>query len=85
MRDWHALAKRSPPRTRRIHNRLEVRWHLDPDAAIELDRLAAAERACCSFLAWTITHAGGDRILTVTADPRRPDDVAAVAALFAAP
>jgi hypothetical protein len=84
MRRWQALAEKAPPRARRSNNRLDVRWHLDADGAIELDLLAAAERECCSFLSWTVTCAGTESMLTVTADPSRPDDVAAVAALFAA-
>jgi hypothetical protein len=84
MRRWQALAAKAPPRARRTDNRLDVRWHLDTDGAIELDLLAAAERECCSFLSWTVTRADTDTILTVTADPSRPDDVATIAALFAA-
>jgi hypothetical protein len=84
MRRWQALASKAPPRARRTDNRLEVRWHLDADGAIELDLLAAAERECCSFLSWTVTHAGPDSVLTITADPSRPGDVATIAALFAA-
>lgn len=84
MRRWQALAKEAPPRARRTDNRLHVRWHLDADGATELDVLAAAERECCPFLSWTVTRAGTDSILTVVADPSRPDDVATIAALFAA-
>jgi hypothetical protein len=84
MRRWQALAKGAPPRARRTDNRLDVRWHLDADGAIELDLLAAAERECCPFLSWTVTRAGTDSVLTVVADPSRPDDVATIAALFAA-
>jgi hypothetical protein len=61
-----------------------VRWRLDGDDARELDALAVAERECCSFLSWTVRRDGTDSVLTVTSDPRSPDDVAAVAALFAA-
>jgi hypothetical protein len=84
MRGWQALAEKAPPRARRTDNRLEVQWHLDADGAIELDLLAAAERECCSFLSWTVTRAGTDSVLTITADPGRPDDLATIAALFAA-
>ena len=84
MRRWQALAGKAPPRPRRTDNRLDVRWALDPDGAIELDLLAAAERECCAFLSWTVTRAGADSVLTVTADPSRPDDVGPIAALFAA-
>jgi hypothetical protein len=84
MRRWQALAEKAPPHARRTDNRLEVRWHLDADGAIELDLLGAAERECCLFLSWTVTRASPDSILTITADPTRPDDLATIAALFAA-
>ena len=84
MRRWQALAEKAPPHAQRTDNRLDVRWHLDADGAIELDLLAAAERECCSFLSWTVTRAGTDSVLTITADPSRPDDVAIIAARFAA-
>ena len=79
---WRALAQKSQPRVSRRSNQVVVRWQLDPRGALELGGLAAAERDCCAFLAWSVTRAGKDCILTVTADPTRPDDVAAVAALF---
>ncbi|HEY2200388.1 MAG TPA: hypothetical protein VGH56_00760, partial [Solirubrobacteraceae bacterium] len=50
----------------------------------ELAALVEAERACCSFVAWALGHEGIDSVLTVTADPYRPDDVASIAALFSA-
>ena len=84
MRRWQALAENARPRARLNNNRLDVRWHLDADGAIELDLLAAAERECCSFLSWSVTRTGTESMLTVTADPSRPEDVAAIAALFAA-
>jgi len=84
MRRWQALAEKAPPRARRTDNRLDVRWHLDADGAIELDLLAAAEHERCSFVSWTVTRPGTDSVLTVTGDPSRPDDVATIAALFAA-
>jgi hypothetical protein len=84
VRRWQALADTAPPRVRRSDNRLDVLWHLDADHAIELDLLVAAERDRCSFLSWPVTVVGNDSVLTVAADPDRPDDVAAFAALFSA-
>lgn len=81
-RRWQALGAASPPHARRIANRLEVRWRLDDDGARELAALVAAERECCAFVAWSLRGRGAERILTVAADPERPDDIAAIAALF---
>jgi hypothetical protein len=84
LRRWHALAGKSPPRARRSGNRVEVRWQLDAHDAAELAALVDAERACCSFLSWAVSREGTRSVLTVTADPTKPDDVAAIAALFGA-
>jgi hypothetical protein len=50
----------------------------------ELEALAAAERQCCSFVAWTVSRDDDSVVLNVAADPGRPDDIAAIAALFQA-
>ena len=84
MRRWSVLAEKSAPRARRSGNRVEVRWQLDADDATELAALVEAERVCCSFVSWTVSSEGTQRVLTVTADPAKPDDVAAIAALFGA-
>jgi len=82
LRRWRALAARCPPRVARAAGQLELRWRLDLDAARELDALATAERECCGFASWTVIRDGADTILRVTADPGRPDDVAAIEHLF---
>jgi len=48
----------------------------------ELERLAAAEQICCSFVAWTVTEIDGQPVLRVSAPPEAPDAVGPVAALF---
>jgi len=82
LRRWRALAARFPPHAVRAPGRLELRWRLDPEAARELHALAGAERECCAFASWTVIRDGADTILRVTADPERPDDLAAVEHLF---
>jgi hypothetical protein len=81
---WRALAAKSAPRPRRSGHRLEVRWRLDPADSDELAELVEAERTCCAFVSWAVSRDGGDTVLTVTADPGRPDDVASIAVLFGA-
>jgi hypothetical protein len=49
-----------------------------------LEALAAAERQCCSFAEWKVTHEEDHVVLRVAAAPGRPDDIAAIAALFRA-
>lgn len=55
-----------------------------PGLGEELQALAAAERQCCSFAQWNVTHEEDYVVLHVAADPGRPDDIAAIAALFRA-
>ena len=81
---WQLLAATAAPQARRSGHRLEVRYAPAPGVAEELERLVAAERECCSFVAWAITLDGAHPTLRITADPQRPDDVAAIAALFGA-
>jgi hypothetical protein len=50
----------------------------------ELEALAAAERRCCSFVTWAVSKEDDLVVLNVVAAPERPDDIAAIAALFGA-
>jgi hypothetical protein len=81
---WRALAEKGRPSARRIGHRLEVRYELAPGVHDELEALAAAERRCCSFVAWDVGRDGPHAVLRVTAPPDTPDDVASIAALFGA-
>lgn len=83
MRRWHALAEKCPPRAQRRGHELEIWWRLDADGANELEALAASERECCAFLMWLVSRRDPDTVLTICADPRRPEDIDAIAALFA--
>ena len=84
MRRWEALSKQGLPTARRRGHLLEVRYQLTLDLHEELEALAAAERECCSFVAWNVTQDQDYVVLRVAADPGAPDDVAAIAALFGA-
>lgn len=57
---------------------LEVRY---PDAP---GVLVAAERSCCSFVAWSVARVGDDAVLTVRAPAGRPEAVEPIAALLTA-
>lgn len=84
MRRWEALSEKGRPGARRRGHLLEVRYQPEPGIREELEALAAAERQCCSFVAWNVSQDQDDVILRVTADPGVPDDVAPIAALFGA-
>jgi len=81
---WQRLGETADPVARRAGPVLEVRYRPEPGVREELEALAAAERQCCSFVAWTVTEDGGHPILRVVADAGTPDDVASIAALFGA-
>jgi hypothetical protein len=84
MRRWQVLGEKGRPTARRSGHRLEVRYQAEPGVRDELEALAAAERQCCAFVAWDVSHEGHHAVLHVTADPGAPDDVAPIAALFGA-
>jgi hypothetical protein len=84
MRRWEALSAAGHPRARRSGHLLEVRYEPALGVREELEALAAAERQCCSFLAWEVRQDEDQIFLCVKADASRPDDVAAIAALFEA-
>jgi hypothetical protein len=81
---WRAVSERAHPGSRRAGHLLEVRSQAQLGVREELERLAAAERQCCSFLVWEVS-AGEDRVLLrVQAAAERPDEIAAVAEPFGA-
>jgi hypothetical protein len=83
-RRWEALSARGRLSARRSDHLLEVRYEPVPGLREELQALAAAERQCCSFAEWKVTQEEDHVVLHIAADPRRPDDSAAIAALFRA-
>jgi hypothetical protein len=84
MRRWEALSEKGHPDARRRGHVLEVRYEPKRGVGEELDALIAAERQCCSFVAWEVSQDEDHVVLRVTADPGAPDDVASIAALFGA-
>jgi hypothetical protein len=54
MRRWRALGAAADPRAQRSGHRLEMRYAPGPGIREELERLAAAERQCCSFVTWEV-------------------------------
>jgi hypothetical protein len=78
------LSARSRLSARRRGHLLEVRYEPAPGLREELQELAAAERRCCSFAEWQVTQEADHVVLHVATDPGRPDDIAAIAALFSA-
>jgi hypothetical protein len=84
MQRWEALSATGRPVARRCGHQLVVAYRPEPGVHEELQALAAAERQCCSFVAWDVRQEAEHVVLRVTADPGSPDDVAAIAALFGA-
>ena len=82
VRRWRALAEKCAPRAQRRGHELDISWRLDADGANELEALVASERECCAFLMWLVSRRDPDTVLTICADPRRPEDIDAIAALF---
>lgn len=83
-RRWEALSSKGRPSAQRSGHRLVVRYQLQPGVQGELEALAAAERRCCSFVTWAVSKEDDLVVLNVVAAPERPDDIAAIAALFGA-
>lgn len=82
MRRWQALGQLAPATVRRLGHVLEVCYPARRGVREELEALAAAEAKCCAFVTWTVTDAPDQVTLRVSADPRRLDDLAEIAALF---
>ncbi|HEU4751043.1 MAG TPA: hypothetical protein VFT54_08295 [Acidimicrobiia bacterium] len=48
---------------------LRVRFRDDESVRVELNRLVAAERECCGFVAWDLSDLDGELVLSVTGEP----------------
>ncbi|MEX2623575.1 MAG: hypothetical protein WD651_07595 [Acidimicrobiia bacterium] len=72
--DWRALIadrlseERSPLE-------LRVRFKDDESVRVELNRLVAAERDCCGFVAWDIDDVDGEMVLGVTGETSAVDAI----------
>jgi hypothetical protein len=78
-RRWEVLHDRARPSAELAPGRLEFRYPPAPGVHEELLELAAAERACCAFVAWEVVVRGDRPELRVTGEP---EGVSAVAAMF---
>jgi hypothetical protein len=80
LRRWRALADGA----QRSAQRLTIRWRVDAGGASELEALVAAERDCCAFVSRSLSREDLACVLEITADATRPEDLDAIASLFAA-
>ena len=79
---WLRLSDRALVEKKAIEAGVRLRFERLDGIEAELRELAALERDCCSFAAWTVTGEGAELRLEVTAEG---EGVAAVRALFDEP
>lgn len=84
MRRWEALSLKGRLSARRDGHQLVVDYRVEPGIREELEALVAAERQCCSLVAWEVSHEADRVVVRVAADPARPDHLASIAASFGA-
>lgn len=77
---WRRLCDRALREKERTDDGVRLRFRALAGAQSELEDLAALERDCCSFGAWSVSSEGAELVLSVSAEG---DAVAAVRALFA--
>lgn len=82
LRRWQRLYETGDPLVRTAEGVLEVSFRPGPGIRAELESLAAAERDCCAFVAWSVTDEGREAVLRVTAPPGQPGALAPVLAVF---
>jgi hypothetical protein len=76
---WRTLFDTWSPTVRRDPDQILVRVPEAPGVAAELEALAAAERACCSFARWQVVHDADGHELQIHGSAEGLD---AIAALF---
>jgi len=81
---WQRLHDLAEPRASLLPGLLEVTYRAVPGVLAELRELAAAEQACCAFVAWVVADVRGQPTLRVTSPDGDPDAVQAIAAMFGA-
>jgi len=62
---WRRLVNRGAVAVRRNPTGLEVRFGGSEDTAAAVDALVAAERECCSFLAWAVARSTSEVVLAI--------------------
>jgi hypothetical protein len=78
---WRALHESAAPVTRLLDSKLEVRYRAAPGVQEVLQDLAAAERACCSFVAWVVSNNHGQPVLRVIPPADSPGSLGPIAAV----
>ena len=78
---WRALAEIALVQVSRTSSGQRLAFRAGPEAADELEELAALERGCCSFATWSVGRTGDQLILDISA--AGPEGTEAVHALFA--
>jgi len=78
---WHTLSERALLDIAMTGNGLRLSFRPDHDVEVELGRLVALERDCCSFADWSVQSEGDRLVLAVRGDS--DEAVAAVQAMAA--
>ena len=81
---WQHLHETAAPVAQLRDGELEVRYQPVTGVHEGLTDLAAAEKACCSFVTWSVTMIDSQPVLRVTAPPEAPDAVKPIAVMFTA-
>jgi ABC-type phosphonate transport system ATPase subunit len=76
--DWRALSERGDASVRREPGQITIRYRHGAGVVEELDRLAAAERRCCSFADWRVIHDRDWVELQIRAEPEGLEAIGAV-------
>jgi hypothetical protein len=76
---WQALFAATNPTVQRRPEEIVARFPTHAGAGEELEALAAAERACCAFVRWRVTHHAQWHELSVDGSP---EGIAAVASML---
>jgi hypothetical protein len=65
---WRTLVQRAGREVSRTDRGLRLTFSAGPGVAAELDELAELERGCCGFASWSVTSAGDQLVLDISAD-----------------
>jgi hypothetical protein len=77
---WQELGARASVEVASTARGLRLVFRRDPGAEDELRELAALERECCAFAAWTVSAADGSVVLEISGDSA--EAIAAVQSMF---
>jgi hypothetical protein len=77
---WHQLGARASVEVASTEHGLRLVFRRDPGVEDELRELAALERECCAFAAWTVSAVDGSVVLEISG--ASDEAIAAVQAMF---